>query len=192
VTAAAVVLLRSGKASEAQCARVEQWIKTALAQDVQSVVLKLHWADLQEVRGKYQDVEAIYRSILQQDPHNIAALNNQAWLLAQLNDRGSEALPLINRAIELMGPRPELLDTRALVQMKLGRADQAIGDLEHVTAEAPTATRWFHLACAHQQGHNQQAARQALRRARELGLQPAHLHPLERQAWGRVFEELEK
>ena len=68
-----------------RCARVEQWIKTALAKDVQSVVLKLHWADLQEVRGKYQDVEAIYRSILQQDPQNVAALNNQAWLLAQEN-----------------------------------------------------------------------------------------------------------
>src|SRR5439155_3892213 len=154
-----------------------QWIRAALAKDAKAVVLKLHWADLQEVRGKYQDVEAIYRSILQHDPQNVAALNNQAWLLAQLNDRAAEALPLINRAIELLGPRPELLDTRALVQMKLGRPDQAVGDLERVTAEAPRATRWFHLACAYKQAHNQQAARQALRRARELGLQPAHLHP---------------
>jgi tetratricopeptide (TPR) repeat protein len=192
VTAAAVVVLRSGKASEEQCAQVERWISSALTKNPKSVVLKLYLADLQEIRGRYEEVVAIYRAVLDQEPMNVAALNNQAWLLAQLNDKTADALAMINRAIELMGPQPALLDTRAVVQMKLGRADLAIGDLERVTAEAPSAARWFHLACALQQSNNDDAARRAFRRARDMGLLETQLHPLERASWGRVYAELEK
>jgi Flp pilus assembly protein TadD len=76
--------------------------------------------------------------------------------------------------------------------MKVGRPDLAIGDLERVSTEAPSAGRWFHLACAYQQAHNTDAARRAFRKARELGLDRTQLHPLESQAWGRVYEDLEK
>jgi cellulose synthase operon protein C len=192
VAAAAVVVLRSGKPDDKQCSRVEGWITKALATSPRSVVLKLYLADLQEIRGRYQDVAATYRAILEQEPMNVAALNNQAWMLAQLDDKTADALGLINRAVELMGPEPALLDTRAVVQMKLGRPELAIGDLERVSTESPTAGRWFHLACAYQQAHNSDAARRAFRKARELGLDRTQLHPLESQAWGRVYEELEK
>jgi tetratricopeptide (TPR) repeat protein len=192
VVAAAVVVLRSGKATDQECSRVEGWITKALTANPKSVVLKLYLADLQEIRGRYQHVVATYRSILDQEPLNVAALNNQAWMLAQMNDKTQDALDLINRAIELMGPQPALLDTRAVVQLKLGRPDLAVGDLERVATDSPTAARLFHLACAYQQSHNAEAARRAFRRARELGLQRAQLHPLERDAWGRAYEELEK
>jgi tetratricopeptide (TPR) repeat protein len=192
VTTAAAVALRGNQPTDAQCQRVEGWLKAALAKQPGATVLKLHLADLQEIRGRYQDMETTYRGILQDEPQNVAALNNQAWLLAQSDNRAAEALPLINRAIELMGPRPELLDTRGLVQLKMGRADLAVGDLERVTAEAPTAARWFHLACAYRQAHNPEAARRAFRHARELGLQLTQLHPLERGHLGAVFEELGK
>ncbi len=192
VTTAAAVALRGNQPTEAQCQRVEGWIKDALARQPGATVLKLHLADLHEIRGRYQDMEAIYRGVLKEEPQNVAALNNQAWLLAQSDDRAAEALPLINRAIDLMGPRVELLDTRGLVQLKLGRADLAVGDLERVTSEGPTASRWFHLACAYRQAHNADAARRAFRRARELGLQLDQLHPLERGHLGPVFEVLGK
>jgi tetratricopeptide (TPR) repeat protein len=192
VTAAAVVLMRSSKATPVQCDRVEGWLKEALAKDGKSIVLRLHLADLLEIRGRYKEVVAQYGIVLQNDPKNVAALNNQAWLLAQLNDKSSEALTLINRAIELMGPRAELLDTRAVVQIKLNRPDLAISDLERVTAESPNASRCFHLACAYKMAHRQDAALRAFRQARDLGLQLNQLHPLEREAWGAVFEELRK
>jgi tetratricopeptide (TPR) repeat protein len=192
VAAAAVVVLRNNKASPAQCARVEGWITKAISANAKSVVLKLCLADLQEMRGRYQEVVLLYRAVLEQEPMNVAALNNQAWLLAQLNDKTADALAMINRALDLMGPQPALLDTRAVVQIKLGRADLAVVDLERVTTEAPTALRWFHLACAYQQVHNPDAARRAFQRARELGLENPQLHPLERDAWGTLYQDLDR
>jgi len=192
VTTAAVVVLRSCGATAAQYDRVEGWLKAALAKDAKSIVLRLHLANVMEMRGRYPEVIAAYGVVLEHDPQNVAALNNRAWMMAQLGDRVGEALPLIHRAIELMGPRPDLLDTRAVVQMKLNRADLAIGDLERVTAEAPSATRWFHLACACKLAHRHEAALLAFRQARDLGLRLNQLHPLERDAWGPLFEELQK
>jgi tetratricopeptide (TPR) repeat protein len=192
VTAAAVVLVRTANAPPAPCDRVEGWLKAALAKDERSVILRLHLADLLEARGRYQDVIAQYAIILQNDPRNVAALNNQAWFMAQAGDKTGEALPLINRAIDLMGPRADLLDTRAVVQLKLGRADLAVADLERVTAEAPSAVRWFRLACAYKLAHRPDGATRAFRQARDMGLQLSQLHPLERQAWGELYEELRK
>ena len=56
-------------------------------------------------QGRYDEAEALFRSVLREEPGNVEALNNLAWELA-LRESGEprEALALIDRAIERMRP----------------------------------------------------------------------------------------
>ena len=77
-------------------------------------------------QGKNSEAVAEYREALRLQPDSIAALNNLAWMIAHQKGRGTEALELINRAIEVMGPHPSLLDTRGVVTV-----DTEVVDLTH-------------------------------------------------------------
>jgi Tfp pilus assembly protein PilF len=190
--AASVSVLKGNKPTEDQYARVESWLRTALQKQPRSTLLLMHLADLQGQRGKYQEEEAVYDEILKVDPTNIVALNNRAWLLALRSGNGSDARRLIEGALEILGPRPELLDTRAVVCMAQNQTQQAISDLERaVTLDAPTATRYFHLARAYYMARKNDAAAEAFRKAKALGLERAKLHPVEQAACGKLFDELD-
>jgi tetratricopeptide (TPR) repeat protein len=153
----------------------------------------MHLADLQGQRGKYQEEEQIYDKVLSIDPNNIIAMNNRAWLLALRSGNGSAAQPLIESALAVLGPRPELLDTRAMVHLALHDAPKAIADLEKaVVLDTPTASRYFHLARAYHMGNKPEAAYKAFRKAKELGLDRTKLHPVELAACGKLFDELER
>ena len=100
------------------------------------------------------------------------------------------ALPLIHEAIAIAGPVDELLDTRATVYLQNRQADLAVKDLEHALAQAPTPTRYFHLAQARQMVKDRAAAAVAMRKALDMGLQAAQLHPLERASFEQLVAEL--
>jgi tetratricopeptide (TPR) repeat protein len=190
VSAASVVLARTTGADPKDCLRVEGWIRGALKKNPTSVALRMHLADLQDLRESFDDADALYREVLARDPGNVVALNNRAWLLAQRPTKAGEALPLITQALKVLGPRPELLDTRAVAYLTQGMHEPAIADLEQAIADAPTASRYFHLARAYRAANNLDAAGRALQKARDLGLQPAQLHPLERPACNSLLAEL--
>jgi tetratricopeptide (TPR) repeat protein len=152
---------------------------------------RLHLADLMELQGKYDQVEKLCRDVLKESDTNLVALNNLAWLLGQKTDP-AEALKLIERAIARYGPRPELLDTRAIVQLNLGNVDKALLDLERVVNEAPTPTRLFHLSRAYEKSRNTASAVAMLRLANEQGLTLQQLHPVEQAEYQRVSAELGK
>jgi tetratricopeptide (TPR) repeat protein len=100
----------------------------------------------------------------------------------------------INRAIEIAGPLPYLLDTRALVYLALDQSSSAIADLEQALAESPTSAngfRYFHLARAYRLAGNSEAAAQAFRKAAESGLELDQLHPVERVAYREMVKDYE-
>jgi tetratricopeptide (TPR) repeat protein len=189
---ASVAVLRIAPPADEQCNRVENRLKAALDKNPDSVPLLVHLADLHDLRGRFADAEQVYRRILGRDPRNIVALNNLAWLLAQRADNGKEALPLIERAIDVLGPRPELLDTRAIAYLALKQGDLAVRDVERALADTPTPTRYFHLARAQRQANNRDAAIAALKKARASGLEPDLLHPVERGAYRTMLTELDQ
>jgi len=191
-SAASVSLLRQMKPSDEQCLQVENWIKAASAKEPKKMVLRMHLADLYDLRGRYPEAEEVLRDILkpENEPNNVVALNNLAWLLAQRSGEGALALSYINTAVKGVGKRTELLDTRAIVYLALGRTDEALSDLRQVTSEAPSATRLFHLARAHFLARDRDSAVKILRRAREMGLEPEALHPIEQQTCAQLLAEL--
>jgi tetratricopeptide (TPR) repeat protein len=186
-----VALLRAAPTDDGQAARVEQWLSAAIAKDPNMVALHLHFADLYDLRHDYREVEKQYRLVLASDQENILALNNLAWLLAMRTGKGDEALQLIERAIRKAGPRPELLDTRAVAKLALKQSEQAIADLERAAAEAPAGIQFFHMARAHELAKNPTASAAALKQAKQLGLKRQNLHPIEVVASGKLAEELD-
>jgi tetratricopeptide (TPR) repeat protein len=189
VGGACVALLRSAHPRKPDCARVERLLKQALAKHG-SPVFHVQMGDLQDLCGHYHAAEEHYRQALIQDPNNLMALNNLAWLLAERNGRGEEALPFIKRALKVYGPRPELLDTRALVHLAQGKTDLAIADLERVVRDDPSAARYFHLARAFLMARQARPALQAFQKAKASGLEVQRLHPIERDEFKRMAVEL--
>jgi tetratricopeptide (TPR) repeat protein len=185
----AVGVLRAARGSAAHARRVQGWLSQAL-KERPSAPLLLALADLRDFEGSYAEAVAIYRRALQQDRSNALARNNLAWLLALHLNRPDEALAMINSAIETTGPTPSLLDTRAVILVRLGKAKAALKDLDRVVAQAPGASAHFHRACACLQTRDRVTAGEALRSARAAGLRPADLHPLEHQTYRQVLASL--
>lgn len=193
VAVASVAVLRAmPRSTEAQQQRVERAVTTAIDKNRASAgALLVCLADLRDMQGRYADAEKVYRQALEADKNNVIALNNLAYLLALRKEQATEALELLDRAIQVAGPAPELIDTRALVQLKQGQPHRAIKDLEEALAEAPLPSLCYHLAQAHKVAKNSSAARDALTRAKNLGLRPEQLHTLERGGYQQLHAELE-
>ena len=180
-------MLAAAPADEAADRRVERALDEAIRAHPESRMLPVHRAVLRCRQGRYDEAEAIYRRLLQQEARHVAALNNLALLLAQRGRGGDEALRLIDEAIQRSGPQPALLDTRAVVCLALGRTDEAIRDLKRALAQAPDGNGYFHLAQAYQQANDRAAAAEAFRKARDLGVRP---DPLEQPAYDRLLAQL--
>jgi tetratricopeptide (TPR) repeat protein len=178
VARACTAIVYALQPSAAELRRVEGWLEEA-RKKAPSDELTGHLAALRNRQGRYAEAELLYRQILQHQPGNITALNNLSCLLALGAGRAEEALSLVSRALAVEGPIPYLLDTRALAYLAGKRSDLAVKDLQDAVAEAPTATRYFHLARAQRDAGNRLAAVAAMRKALALGLSPNRLHALE-------------
>lgn len=192
---ASVNLLQMSRPESKDLDRVERRLKEALDKDRGSAQLLLCRGSLQEVRGRYQDAENIYRQVLARDPRNAVALNNLAWILALRDGKGDEALLGVNRAIEVLGPIPELLDTRAVAALAAGRTKQALTDLQDALARPNLEPKVrfsivIHLAQAHQRAGDIAKAKKSWKEAHAGEIRVEALHGLERAGYDRLSREL--
>jgi tetratricopeptide (TPR) repeat protein len=193
VGAVSVALLRGMKPTDEECRRVEAWLKEASDKNPRVMALHMHLADLYDQRGRYPEAEEQYRILLrpENEPNNVVALNNLAWLLAHKTGEGDEALERINTAVSGMGRQADLLDTRGVVYLALGRTEEALADFREATAEAASPARLFHLARAHLKARDNASARKALGQALTRGLKAENLHPVEQAMCRQVLQELQ-
>ncbi len=134
-------------------------------------------------QGRFDEAEALFRRSLAGAPEDVEVLNDLAWLLALRDQKNApEALQLIDRAIEAAGTLPTLIDTRAVVLMRLGKTDEAVSQLEAIRKRMPGKSSFaFHLAWAYQMAGRVEDARTELAKSEKLGLRPDGLDPLEHQ-----------
>src|SRR5262249_1164241 len=64
---AAVAMLRAARPDDKVCAEVEKWLQGDL-QRQPSTLLLLHLADLEDLRGNYQEAAALYDQIIRREP----------------------------------------------------------------------------------------------------------------------------
>lgn len=176
-------MLQGGQATKAQLERAERIAQNALKRFDQPVLLLLAMAELRTLQGRYADAEGFYRRVLAKDGKHAVAMNNLAVLLALRGTKLREAMDLISRAIEISGPVAPMLDSRATVHIALNQPDEALSDLQRALTEGETPLRKLHQAQAFAKAGQAEKAVTALARARELGLDPDMLPPLERKAY---------
>jgi tetratricopeptide (TPR) repeat protein len=197
VAGALMTILRSGTPSEIDLQRAKDQLQAAIQKENRPALV-LSLAGIAELRGKHEEAEQIYLQVLAGNRNNPVALNNLAWVLALQNrdpNQVLEALKLVNSAMALLGPIPELLDTRGVIFHKLGEVEKAIKDLQEVTQRPEAqqrlkATAWFHLALIYRQTMDEESARRAFEESKKLGLTPDQLTPLERATHKELAKEL--
>ena len=180
-----------------QFERVNQWFQRALRDDPESVPVRIMWAEFLDAQGRYDEVEKVYREILARtdvSPKNRAVVsNNLAFALALRGHQLDEALKLSDDTISYMGPVPEALDTRGLINLAKGDPKQAVRDLtDAVSVLDPQPTAYVHLAMAQAAAKDNYSARKSLDKAKDLKLNPDELSPLDRQKYQALQEQVKK
>ncbi len=206
-SACARVIATSDKtADDTQLERVAGWLDQAIKQNENLVQLVLMLADACAKQRRLDDAQALYRQALERIAESTlspsdksktlaVAYNNLAWLATLKDGQGKSALMDINRAIELVGPRAELLDTRGLAHLSLNQTKEAITDLENAVKNARSPGNLFHLSQAYFQANEKEKSKQLLREAKAKGLGEdragrGEVHWLERPAYRKLLSEL--
>jgi tetratricopeptide (TPR) repeat protein len=115
------------------------------------------------VQDRSDDAIVLFRKLVSLEPNNVAALNNLALLLAERPDDRKEALQLIDRAIEISGGEPSLLDTKGTILIHDGQAATSISILESAANSPNPDPRYrLHLALAYRESGNLAKAKQEL------------------------------
>lgn len=146
---AVVKLARHPRIRPEHRSQFNRQVEEAISRSPGKVDLWVAAALLKDAERDYETAAKLYREVLAVDPDNVVALNNLAWLLSEYFEQPQQALPLIDRAIERVGPVPELLDTRGVILFRLGKIqgpDSALELLQEAYDTAPAPHIGFHLA----------------------------------------------
>lgn len=153
-------------------------------------------------RGVYDKAIELYQTIVERSENDYLALNNLSALMAYTGKDLPTALEYINRAAEMVGPVPLIIDSRATVLLASNKPKEALDAMQQVIAEKPEtlnkeenpeeAKRWgayhFHLALAYQKNNQKEKAAQHMQQARKLGLAEDDLFAPELNAYRDLLE----
>ncbi|MEO2023743.1 MAG: hypothetical protein ABGX05_18115, partial [Pirellulaceae bacterium] len=114
-------------------------------------------------------------------------LNNLSLILAESPGRSGEALERIERAIDMAGPQPNLVDTRGLVHLARRDYLSAANSFKEAAAQVRKPIYLLHLAEARRLSGNNHAARQSLDEAISAGLDDVPLNLLDHKIYKNVL-----
>ncbi|HEV3005816.1 MAG TPA: tetratricopeptide repeat protein, partial [Pirellulales bacterium] len=158
------------------------------------------------MEGEDDDAIKLLNQVLDKQPNHRPALNNLAMLLSSRPDRRAEALEKIERAIDLAGEVPELVDSKGwiLLQPALATDDSEPNDprrndvlnearkrFEEATMLPPGDPRhWFHLALVYHLQDDPTKARWAWKQVGNRGFDRTTLIPREQDEWDKLERAL--
>lgn len=120
-------------------------------------------ADLEYRAGNRAAARDGYRAAFDLDRHNVVALNNYAYLLAESDP--DQALKYGQQALEMAPDSAMVLDTMGWIYYRKGMYQPAIQHLEKAMAREPTPRRQFHLGVCQMKAGRQAAAAENLKSA---------------------------
>jgi predicted Zn-dependent protease len=97
-------------------------------------------ASAQERAGDTKGSEASLRRVLEKEPENATALNNFGYFLVERNERLTEALEMIQRAVRAEPTNSSFLDSLGWAYFKLGKLDDAERQLKEAARLDPTSS----------------------------------------------------
>jgi tetratricopeptide (TPR) repeat protein len=144
---------------------IEKWLAIAKREFPGSIELITQEAALLSAQEKFNEVLQITSKVDQDklsDSQRGLLANNNAYMNMKLG-RDGDSLENINLAFDLLGPRVELLDTRAMVYLSRGDYEKAIQDLKEATLfQVESGIYYFHLALAYQAKGDRGSSQRAL------------------------------
>ena len=160
--------------------QVEALGRAALARSPDDYNIHVFLATVYHLHGSYEEEVASYEMALKLNPTAFEFLNNMAWTLSEALGRHQEALKRIEEAIVRTGSTADLLDTRGVIQGRLGNFKGAIGDLEMSIEREPRPTTYFHLAQVHFKAGDLAESRRCRDLAWKARFDPESLDPTDR------------
>jgi tetratricopeptide (TPR) repeat protein len=165
----------------------DTFLAAALKEQPDALDLLQKQAFLRHLQHRPEHELQLYDTMLSLHPKNYMFLNNMAWTLSEDLHRPEEGLKQANEALARLGWQPHLLDTRGVIETRLGRLDDAIKDLEEAASALPTASVYFHLARAFQKKGRMAEFRASRDRARQAGICPEQLEESEKADWNLIM-----
>ncbi|MDR1963575.1 MAG: tetratricopeptide repeat protein [Planctomycetaceae bacterium] len=136
---------------------------------VQNPEVLVPLADYWIVRGKPARAIPLYRQGLAKDPENFLFQNNLAMLLSTVEGNHAEGLKVIDTALENRRDNVTLLDSKGMILMNDGRANEAVPVLERaVELSCQHPIYCLHLAKALDMAGRESAARNWFDKSRPL------------------------
>ena len=166
----------------------DEFLTAARKQSPDSFEVIQRLALLRRLQDRHEEEVTLYETLKTLKPTSYLFLNNMAWALSEDLDRPKDGLVQANEAVARIGSEPHILDTRGVIQTRLGNLDEAIKDLEAAAQGLPSGTVYFHLARAYQRKGRLKAFQDSLDRARKLGLRPEQLQVTERADWKNMVK----
>lgn len=190
LVSAATSVLQNADENGSALEQLSQLLGQALRDRPESSSIKLAAADVFAWKGDVGRAIPVYREILKQNPNHVIAANNLAFLLASEKQDLQVALQLINHSIDLKGPVPALLDTRAVVLRSLNRPTDALRDLASAEQQMPSASFQMRRAQILFGARHLAEAKAACANALAMGYSIDDAHPLEREEMTQLLLEL--
>jgi predicted Zn-dependent protease len=123
-------------------------LEDALAKNKKSLGIHFKLASIYQQKNDNKQAEDHYNAMLAEQPDNVLALNNLAFLYSQKND--PRALDLAKKAAEKAPEAAPILDTYGYILLKQNQAKEGLAILEKAASLAPKANDiQFHLAEAY-------------------------------------------
>lgn len=158
-------------------AKLVQLADRARRADPESMLLRLVEAVVRESVGDTAAAERLYREVLAEPTVSPSLASRVANNLAKVlvdSGRADEAMTLVEKSMEQLGPHPNVLDTRALVWLAKGDTTRAIADLQESLLD-PSAVKYLHMAVARFEARQISDCRAALLAAEARGLRKERL-----------------
>jgi len=174
-------LLANGTPNAAEYSAADPTLRKALQEHPRNLGLLFAVALVRTNQKRVDEAIELYKRILEVQPRHVAALNNLAYILSEMPDHYQESLKYIDRAIDIDGPKPALLDTKGMIMLERSPSE-ALALLEEATLLPSDDPRFeFHKAVAYLRTGNQAKARQSFLESKRNGLEQEQLTQTERQ-----------
>ena len=152
----------------------------AQSKDPKDYNIPILLASIYHFQDRYNEEMNSYRKALELYPTNVQFLNNMAWMLSEGLNQPEEGMKYIQEAIRREGEFPQHLDTRGVIEERLGNLDRAIADLERSVQAEPAPSTYFHLARAYMKANKPAESRRCRDLAYRAKFDPATLDPTDR------------
>ena len=154
-------------------------------------------AIIMQMTDRKQEAVRLNQQVLELDSENVIVMNNLAWMLSEDFGKYQEAFNLVQKGLDLAPGYTDMIDTRGVVNYRMGNFNEAILDFERCTGMYPSGTpslvsSYFHLGKAFAGVKKTDKAIKSLRTSLDMGKRIGGLSPDDSAEARNLIEALSK